>query len=164
MVFPIGGAKYTIAFESGAVLSGMLDDKGYALHTNVPPESATVEYEFPEPEPDKPWDPYSSLLASVDAELGDGWTGSIIMDTDTDLDRALAFYQPPPESWYSGIHKKIEATGQWIWETIQGDFNDNQSTGQVVTGTVISMIPLVDQICDVRDPVANCMKIKGRKR
>lgn len=33
---PIGGAKYTIAFESGAVLSGMLDDKGYALHTNVP--------------------------------------------------------------------------------------------------------------------------------
>ncbi|XLF22593.1 hypothetical protein ACJEDO_22515 [Klebsiella pneumoniae] len=42
------------------------------------------------------------------------------MDTDTDLDRALAFYQPPPESWYSGIHKKIEATGQWIWETIQG--------------------------------------------
>ena len=82
------------------------------------------------------------------------------MDTDTDLDRALAFYQPPPESWYSGIHKKIEATGQWIWETIQGDFNDNQSTGQVVTGTVISMIPLVDQICDVRDLVANCMKIK----
>ncbi|EPQ4268125.1 DUF2345 domain-containing protein [Klebsiella pneumoniae] len=67
---PIGGAKYTIAFESGAVLSGMLDDKGYALHTNVLPESATVEYEFPEPEPDKPWDPYSSLLASVDAELG----------------------------------------------------------------------------------------------
>ncbi|MDR8449615.1 type VI secretion system tip protein VgrG, partial [Acinetobacter baumannii] len=42
---PIGGAKYTIAFESGAVLSGMLDDKGYALHTIVLPESATVEYE-----------------------------------------------------------------------------------------------------------------------
>ncbi|WP_427090476.1 DUF2345 domain-containing protein [Klebsiella pneumoniae] len=73
---PIGGAKYTIAFESGAVLSGMLDDKGYALHTNVPPESATVEYEFPEPEPDKPWDPYSSLLASVDAELGTDGQGA----------------------------------------------------------------------------------------
>ncbi|MFL9619168.1 DUF2345 domain-containing protein [Klebsiella pneumoniae] len=73
---PIGGAKYTIAFESGAILSGMLDDKGYALHTNVPPESATVEYEFPEPEPDKPWDPYSSLLASVDAELGTDGQGA----------------------------------------------------------------------------------------
>ncbi len=73
---PIGGAKYKIAFESGAVLSGMLDDKGYALHTNVPPESATVEYEFPEPEPDKPWDPYSSLLAAVDAELGTDGQGA----------------------------------------------------------------------------------------
>lgn len=64
------------------------------------------------------------------------------MEMVTELQRALAFYQPPPESWYSGIQRKIEATGQWLWETLQGDFNDNQSTAQVVTGTVISMIPL----------------------
>lgn len=82
------------------------------------------------------------------------------MEMVTELQRALAFYQPPPESWYSGIQRKIEATGQWLWETLQGDFNDNQSTAQVVTGTVISMIPFVDQICDVRDLIANCKKIK----
>ncbi len=43
---------------------------------------------------------------------------------------------------------------------IQGDFAEEQSTAQVVTGTVISMIPFVDQICDVRDICANSMKIK----
>ena len=44
-------------------------------------------------------------------------------------------------------------------EFLQGDFNDDQTTAQMVTGTVISMIPFVDQICDVRDVVANCKKI-----
>ncbi|OMQ21477.1 hypothetical protein [Serratia oryzae] len=79
---------------------------------------------------------------------------------DTELQNALAFYKPAPEGWFSGAKRQMEAAGEWIWETIQGDFNDNQTTGQVVTGTLISMIPLVDQICDVRDLVANCKKIK----
>lgn len=79
---------------------------------------------------------------------------------DQDLQNALAFYQPAPDGWFSGLSRKMEAAGVWIWETIQGDFNDNQTTGQVVTGTLISMIPLVDQICDIRDLVANSKKIK----
>jgi hypothetical protein len=79
---------------------------------------------------------------------------------DKDLQNALAFYQPAPEGWFSGFTRKMEAAGEWVWETIQGDFNENQTTGQVVTGTLISMIPLVDQICDIRDLVANCKKIK----
>ncbi|MGU3524712.1 hypothetical protein ACLBW2_16590 [Enterobacteriaceae bacterium C23F] len=79
---------------------------------------------------------------------------------DTDLQNALAFYQPAPEGWFSGLSRKMEAAGEWIWQTIQGDFNEEQTTGQVVTGTLISMIPLVDQICDIRDLVANCKKIK----
>lgn len=79
---------------------------------------------------------------------------------DKDLQNALAFYQPAPDGWLSGLSRKMEAAGEWIWETIQGDFNDNQTTGQVVAGTIISMIPLVDQICDIRDLVANSKKIK----
>ncbi|AVL20793.1 TPA: hypothetical protein SCR94_003269 [Enterobacter cloacae] len=79
---------------------------------------------------------------------------------DQDLQNALAFYQPAPDGWFSGLSRKMEAAGVWVWETIQGDFNDNQTTGQVVTGTLISMIPLVDQICDVRDLIANSKNIK----
>ena len=79
---------------------------------------------------------------------------------DQELQRALAFYQPPPQSWYDELADKAKASGEWLWETLQGDFNEQQTTGQIVTGTVISMIPLVDQICDVRDLIANCKKIK----
>lgn len=48
----------------------------------------------------------------------------------------------------------------WFWEAIQGDFNENRSTKQLVLDAAISMIPLVDQLCDVRDLIANCKKLK----
>lgn len=79
---------------------------------------------------------------------------------DQELQNALAFYQPPAQSWYDELADKAKAAGEWLWETLQGDFNEKQTTGQIVTGTVISMIPLVDQVCDVRDLIANCKKIK----
>ncbi len=47
----------------------------------------------------------------------------------------------------------------WFWEAIQGDFNEERSTGQILVDAAISMIPLVDQVCDVRDLIANCKKL-----
>lgn len=47
----------------------------------------------------------------------------------------------------------------WLWEAIQGDFNENRSGGQIVFDAAISMIPGVDQVCDVRDLIANCKQI-----
>lgn len=76
-----------------------------------------------------------------------------------DFENALAWFASAPSNWLSSGRKNLDAAGQWIWEVIQGDFNDNASTAQVATGTIISMIPFVDQICDVRDLVANCKKI-----
>jgi len=49
---------------------------------------------------------------------------------------------------------------EWFWQAVQGDFNDNRSTGQIVVDAAISMIPLVDQVCDVRDLIANCKKLR----
>jgi hypothetical protein len=48
----------------------------------------------------------------------------------------------------------------WFWEAMQGDFNEDRSTGQLVIDAAISMIPLVDQVCDVRDLIANCNKLR----
>jgi hypothetical protein len=48
----------------------------------------------------------------------------------------------------------------WFWEAVQGDFNESRSAAQIMTDAAISMIPLVDQVCDVRDLIANCRKIK----
>jgi hypothetical protein len=47
----------------------------------------------------------------------------------------------------------------WFWEAIEGDFNEDRSTAQILVDAGISMIPLVDQVCDVRDLVANCRKL-----
>lgn len=78
---------------------------------------------------------------------------------DKQFENALAFYQPAPAGWFSGAQRKVEAGGVWLWETLQGDFHEDPSTAQIVTGTVISMIPVVDQLCDLRDFIANCRKI-----
>lgn len=76
-----------------------------------------------------------------------------------ELENALAWFKSAPGEWVASGRRNLEAAAQWIWEVIQGDFSEEQTTAQVVTGTVISMIPFVDQICDVRDVVANCKKI-----
>lgn len=47
----------------------------------------------------------------------------------------------------------------WFWEAIEGDFSDSRSTAQILVDAGVSMIPLVDQVCDVRDLIANCRKL-----
>ena len=76
-----------------------------------------------------------------------------------ELENALAWYAAAPVRWVSSAKKDLSAAAEWVWVVIQGDFADEQTVAQTVTGTIISMIPLVDQICDVRDVVANCRKI-----
>lgn len=76
-----------------------------------------------------------------------------------ELENALAWFKAAPRSLYKSAEDKLAATAEWVWVVIQGDFAQEQSTAQVITGTVVSMIPFVDQICDVRDVVANCKKI-----
>ncbi|WP_186293328.1 hypothetical protein [Chitinimonas sp. BJB300] len=67
-------------------------------------------------------------------------------------------------TWESGEHPPQDRnTWAWLWEAIQGDFNDNRSTGQIAFDAAISMVPLVDQVCDVRDLIANCKGIAQSK-
>ena len=45
--------------------------------------------------------------------------------------------------------------GEWIWGALQGDFNAERTTGQIGFDMVVSLIPVVDTICDLRDLCAN---------
>jgi len=74
----------------------------------------------------------------------------------TQMRNALAWTtsQQPPEEEVSSN------PWTWFWQAVQGDFNENRSTGQIVVDAAVSMIPLVDQICDVRDLIANCKKLR----
>lgn len=58
----------------------------------------------------------------------------------------------------------IDSAFDWLWGVLQGDFNEDQSTGQIVVGTVISMIPFIDQAADIRDLVANLINIRKEPR
>jgi hypothetical protein len=76
-----------------------------------------------------------------------------------ELENALAWFKAAPSRWVRSLKQDLSAAAEWIWVVLQGDFAEEQTTAQTVTGTIISMIPFVDQICDVRDVVANCKKI-----
>lgn len=77
-----------------------------------------------------------------------------------DLLNAMAAISAPVNKAIKKGEETLKDIADWLWVVIQGDFAEEQSTAQVVTSTVISMIPFVDQICDVRDICANCSKIK----
>lgn len=77
-----------------------------------------------------------------------------------ELENALEWYGAAPQRWYDSGKQDLSAAAEWIWNVLQGDFADQQSTAQVVTGTVISMIPGVDQLCDLRDLVADCRHLE----
>lgn len=63
-------------------------------------------------------------------------------------------------SWETGSQPPADKnTWEWLWEALQGDFNENRSTGQIAFDAAVSMIPVVDQVCDVRDIIANCKQI-----
>ena len=78
-----------------------------------------------------------------------------------ELENTLSWFQSAPSRWVQSAKQDLAAAAEWIWGVLQGDFNEEATTAQTVTGTVISMIPLVDQLCDVRDVVANCKKINA---
>lgn len=81
------------------------------------------------------------------------------LPTQKELSNALAWFSAPVNGALQKGKETANDIADWLWVVIQGDFASEPSTAQVVTGTVVSMIPFVDQICDVRDICANCKKI-----
>jgi hypothetical protein len=74
------------------------------------------------------------------------------MASDAELRSALEWESGRPQPQDKNVF-------EWLWQAVQGDFDDNRSTGQIAFDTAISMIPVVDQICDVRDIIANSRAI-----
>jgi|GEM_PF-377463 len=75
--------------------------------------------------------------------------------TSGQLAEALAFLS----NNYQGLRQRTGNIFTWMWEALQGDFNQQRSGSQIAFDTAVSMVPGVDQICDVRDIIANCRQI-----
>ncbi len=137
---PIMGAPYTIRFANGTELTGNLDDSGKAKIENAPPGQYTVQYGEDKrdylPEDNRPKNPlYGQITPARAAEMVRSGNTAPLVEA-------------------NGIATQA---GDWLWGTLQGDFNQNPSTSQIVVGTLISMIPIIDQVMDLRDIIANVM-------
>jgi hypothetical protein len=49
--------------------------------------------------------------------------------------------------------------GSWIWGTLEGGFNEQQSISQIIVDAVIGMIPLVGDVTAVRDLIAVILRL-----
>jgi hypothetical protein len=81
-------------------------------------------------------------------------------------EKALYFYGQA--KYNEGVSAQMQGQAvvdgsKWLWGALQGDFNKSPTTGQIVTGGIISMIPFVDQLCDVRDVIANCLTLESEE-
>ena len=53
----------------------------------------------------------------------------------------------------------VSQVGSWIWGTIEGGFNEQQSISQIIVDAIIGMIPLVGDVTAVRDLVAVILRL-----
>lgn len=70
----------------------------------------------------------------------------------------MSTQQQTEEAWgivHGQAKPEDKGIGLWLWEAIQGDFNEDRSPGQIGADMVISVIPFVDTACDARDLCAN---------
>lgn len=67
---------------------------------------------------------------------------------------------------YAWFKETSLETGQWIWGTLQGSFNEKQTISQIIVDAVIGMIPLVGDVTAVRDllAVSICLSKDPKKR
>jgi hypothetical protein len=57
------------------------------------------------------------------------------MASDAELRSALEWESSRPQP-------QDKTVFEWLWQAVQGDFDDNRSTGQIAFDTAISMIPV----------------------
>ncbi|GAA0824238.1 hypothetical protein GCM10009111_34870 [Colwellia asteriadis] len=137
---PVQEAPYTLILNDGTTIEGTLDTSGKANLSGMPPGQYTVQYgedarDYTPIENTTPNPLYGQITPKAAIEMVESGDTSLLSEAG-----AIA-----------------AGAGDWLWGTLQGDFNKNPSTSQIVVGTIISMIPVIDQVMDVRDVCANVM-------
>ena len=134
----VAGARYRVTNDddNSIVAQGTLDDNGYAW-CELPISVNNVSYDFDEDPP----------------------TIEYLIEPIANPEQSKV-----QEGWFDRMADNIAAAGSWTWGVVQGDFNEDQTVGQVATNAVITMIPIVDQVGDVRDISANLKLLIWDKR
>ncbi|SFC77690.1 hypothetical protein SAMN02745724_02507, partial [Pseudoalteromonas denitrificans DSM 6059] len=135
---PVQNAPYTLTLDDGSVIEGTLDASGKATIENMPAGQYTIQYG----EDSREFEPVENTTANpLFGKISPEQAVKMVESGDTDL--------------LNQAGDIAEGAGDWLWGTLQGDFNKDPSTTQIVVGTIISMIPVIDQVMDCRDVCAN---------
>jgi hypothetical protein len=135
----VSGASYEVydAATNRSLASGCLDNMGFARVDGLPDNVKDVRFLFTsDPKP---------------FEIFPG-------------------YKPKPHNLTPASTEVREEDGtivsvaKWLGTSLAGDFADDQTYGQIAFGTVVTLIPVVDQVGDVRDIVANLHRLTFRKQ
>jgi hypothetical protein len=72
--------------------------------------------------------------------------------------------QEPEPGFFQRLWDGIVDGAKYVGGALAGDFVDDPSTGQIVINTIVTMIPGIDQIGDIRDIAANLKKLIWDRR
>ena len=142
---PVENAPYTILFDEGTELSGALDSSGVCELQNQP----VGRYQVILGEDTRVYDP--TVTGQANPLFGQLPVATAIALGEQQIN------DKQPVGLFDQAMAIANQAGEWTWGTLHGDFNQNPSTSQIVVGSIISMIPFVDQAMDVRDIIANVM-------
>ncbi|HYH14958.1 MAG TPA: hypothetical protein VD794_07055, partial [Flavisolibacter sp.] len=125
----VAGASYEVVdLDSNTVVArGTLDNDGYS-YADMPVSTQRIKYKF--------YNDPNNLILHVKPVANEEQSKIEV-------------------GWQDRMIGNIKAGGVWVWGVAQGDFNEDQTVGQVVANMTITMVPFVDQVGDVRDITAN---------
>ncbi|WP_211674824.1 hypothetical protein [Moritella sp. 5] len=140
---PVQGATYSLVDQAGAAFEGSLGNDGKVAVGGVAPGAFTIEYgeDSREFKPNEPTKVNPKFDGQANAQ-------TIIEDTKRG---EVGFWE---STW-----RKASNGGTWIWGVILGDFNDDASVEQIIANAALTMIPVVDQVGDIRDLTANILNM-----
>ncbi|NAX45930.1 hypothetical protein CAG70_02790 [Photobacterium halotolerans] len=145
---PVQKAPFRVIFEDNSEITGELDEQGFARVERVQAGSYQVLYG----EDKRPWQ--ATALAATPNPLYQQFDPNVVR---REIDEGNL------EAVQVAADIAAEA-GNWIWGVLQGDFNEDPTNAQIVVGTILSMLPFIDQVMDVRDIIANLMVLSDEER
>jgi len=88
------------------------------------------------------------------------WANGLCVKLYDALEKELTVSVDAGLTWLNSAAGSVKNGMLWIWQAIQGDWNDERTPGQIAADAVLGLVPIVDTILDIRDLCANCVKLK----
>lgn len=142
----VAGALYVVRDldTKGIVAKGTLDNEGYA-YVPIPLATKRIDYNFYNDPPKVTYliKPQLTPLWQVTAD----WQERVLDKLNATADNV--------RTAINSMDKALADAKEWTWGVLQGDFNENPQLSQILANMIVTLIPGVDQVGDLRDLIAN---------